>query len=300
MPFSKIFKQAYAILRTHKFLWVLGLLLVWGNLLNLVSYLFDDKNQSAQNARLLEHLKNHTTGDVIGLIAIFLVMLILLVLYFRSKAAIIIVVKSMLEKQPTGLGKSFKSSKLFYIRIFGLWFVTIFLLILVAALLGGPVAYLASIHYSSRALTLGVFALIIFLPISFVVNSINNLGPMFIVEHDMKIGEAISISFDMTRKHWPTVLAFSIALWFLTLIASIILVSTIGLGVAILSPIFYNMGTFGVLNIVLAIAVTLVFILILGMFACYQQIAWVLLFDELVRPVKLEEEEPVPMPEVVS
>lgn len=302
MPFSQIFKQAYALLRAHKFLWVLGLFLVWGSIFNLISFAFDSTDQTNLTPNLMSVIQSNPGKYVTLLLVGLIIFLILMILFFRSKASVITAVKALLDKQPTGLKKVFVASRMFYVRIFGIWFVTFFLLILVLAILWGPVAYLAAEQYSSRALTLGMIALIIFVPIALLINFINNLGPIFVVLHDMRIGEAIKASFDMSKKFWPTLLAFSIALWFLTLIANIIFVGVYSTGVAFLFNLFYNTTTFSISfgSILFGGIAFMGTIFIAGLIAVFQQIAWVLLFKDLIKPVKIAEEEPIPMPEVIS
>ena len=53
-------------------------------------------------------------------------------------------------------------------------------------------------------------------------------------------------------------------------------------------------------GLVIIIANGIVFILIQSVYLVLQQTAWILAFSELVKPQKLEQEEVVPVPEVIS
>ena len=109
------------------------------------------------------------------------------------------------------------------------------------------------------------------------------------------------MAFNMCRKLWPTLVVFSVMLGLLTMIASSALLLVWGLGVEILSQIFYNTGAFvhtigfGILGIIAVFA----FLIFAAFITAYQQIAWVLAFNELVKPIKLEDEEIMPVPEVI-
>src|SRR4051812_20173554 len=108
MPFKQIFKQAYTILRTHKFLWGLGLLLIWGNGLNIFSYWSDDQKKSQLSSEeIISHFKSHLGLDLMLVGIAIIVAIVLIVLYFRAKASIIIGVKKIMDKQPADFRKSF-------------------------------------------------------------------------------------------------------------------------------------------------------------------------------------------------
>lgn len=277
----------------------MGLFLVWGELFNFVAYISNrQEDQLGKNLQIWT--SQHRIGFVIALAAGLLLAVILMQMYFRGKAGLIWATKAIADKKEHGFSLAFKNSRKYFMRLFVIWFVTSFLLILAASILAVPVAYLLAIKFMGRALILGTLALFIFIPLSFLVNFINNLAPMYVVLHDMKVSPAISLSFEMVKKLWVAMLIFSFFLGLLTLVSASILSVLWSMGVVFLGNIFYNTGGFhltigSVLSGIIALGAFLIFS---SWIAVYQQIAWVLLFAELNRPIKLEEEE-LPVPEIV-
>ena len=298
IEYGKILKQAYAILQAHKFLWALGLFLVWGEVFNFLGLI---TNRDQYTLQLRDFAQTHSSAFVVVAMVLIALFLMLLIWFFRGKAALIGGTKDILDKKPIGFRKSISESKKFYTRLFGIWFSTVFLLTIATVILATPVVYLISINYASRAIALGALAFAIFLPLSVLVNLLSNLSPMYVVFYNMPIGRAISSAFNMCRKLWPTLVVFSVILGLLTMLATSALLLIWGLGVEILSQLFYNTGGFvhtigyGLSGVFAIIA----FLIFAGFITAYQQIAWVLAFNELVKPIKLEEGEVVPVPEIV-
>jgi hypothetical protein len=292
IPYNQILKQAYAILRTHKFLWALGLFLFWDMAANVVSY------QMNLSSNPMPEIRGGWVSIVVGII----LAIIFIQLAFRAKAGIISGTKSILDKKPLNFSKAFAQGRRFYVRLFGIWFITLVILGLVGLILAAPVGYLYTINYADRAVLLGLFALLIFIPISIIINFINNIAPMYVVLYDMPLGRAFGASLDTIRKFWIMFLFFSLWLGLLSFAASFLAVLMGGSGVVFLVQIFYNSAgihfTFG--SILLAICGIIAFLIFAGAIAAFQQIAWVLLFEKLIRPQKIEEVEPLPMPEVIS
>ncbi len=299
IQFGKIFKQAFQILKAHKFLWVLGLFLVWGEIFNLFSYSTNNPNQEVN--QLNQATQVHAGGVVTALALVFVLIVVMMWFYFRARTAVIIGTKAVLDKKDTGFKKSFRAGKHFYVRIFGIWFVTVFLTVLALVILASPVVYLSTQGLGGRAALLGIIAVLIFVPLAFLAGFINNLAPMFVVQHDLQIGKAVNASFDMVKKYWAGLLSFSILLGLLNGIILGFLSFCFVLGFEFFTHLFYNTGGFQITisSILFAFACLIALLFFGSGVASYQQISWVLLFNDLVKPQKLEEEEIVPVPEVV-
>src|SRR6185436_12047645 len=120
IPYSRILKQAYDILRAHKFLWALGLFLFWDMAANVASYHFNSDNNPFNDIKI--------TGWMIFLAA--LLVFIFIQLTFRARAGIIAGTKSILEKKPMGFSKAFVTGGTYYRRLFAIWLFTIFMLMI--------------------------------------------------------------------------------------------------------------------------------------------------------------------------
>ncbi|MBX4205155.1 MAG: hypothetical protein KW788_03150 [Candidatus Doudnabacteria bacterium] len=291
IPYGKIFQQAFAILRTHKFLWGLGLFLFWDLGVNAVTF------------RMKELPQPSTPHISPAAVAIGVVILVIFIqLFFRARAGLILGTKSILDRKPLNFSKSLRGGGKYYFRLFTIWIFTILLLIVSGLILAAPVSYLYSINYSERASLLGLFALFIFIPLAVTLNFANNIAPLFAVLFDLRPRAAIAASLDMIKKFWLVFLVFTIWLGLISFLAVLLAVSLGSAGVVFLGQIFYN--TAGIhlstSSVLLGIAGIAAFLFFAGAIAAYQQIAWVLLFDTIVRPQKIEEEEALPVPGVIS
>ena len=281
-------------MRAHNFLWVMGLFLFWDIGFNVLSYSVGG-NQTVAGFKSINGLQS-----ILLLLGVFAV-LVLLLFFFRSKAAIIWGTKELMEKKRPDFYSAWAVSRRFYARVFGVWFSTIFLLVLASVILAAPVAYLVSINFSSRAAVLGVLALIIFIPVAFVANLINNLAPIFMVFYDFKINQAVAAAMDLIRKFWLLMIVFCLWMGLITAAATYAILGAWRLGVVFLGKLFYNaVGfhlTFG--NGIVLVIGAAAFLFFAGYVACFQQVCWTILVSEIAGPQKTEEAETLPVPEVI-
>jgi hypothetical protein len=273
LPYSKIFKQAWEIVKSHKFLWIFGLFLVWGNLF---SFIFSNQ------------LSNREPIIISNQLAIFMFALtiVLAILFFRAKAGMIAAVQAVIDQQPTSFSLSFAVGRLFFWRLVWLSILMGIILVIVSVIVAMPIMYLISLQLMGRALILGLLGIVILIPLMVVAALIGVLGSMYIVLFDQKIEEAIKNSFNLLSAHWVRLIIFSFFLFLATLAATLIISPFV-----ILAIMSYH--------IIVAILGSIVFLSLQALVAAWSQAAWVLFFLELIRPQKLEEEEPAAVPEIV-
>lgn len=267
LAYRKIFKQAYEITRDNKFLWIFGLFLSVGSVLNFNLYM-----PSGQNSIEV----SDSAALMFVLIALFVI-----VLYFRAKAGLIVAVKATLDKQETNFWRAFRLGGIFFNRILIISILIELGLILLGLVLSGPIVYMFNQHFTSRAIVLLILALLIFIPVAVLAILVNVLAPMFAVIFDLKIRQATASAFELVLKNKTQLSILGLLLLlaeFLPLfLASIVLGLQHGLSMGLLSS-----GVF----LVVASAITV-----------FAQTAWVLAFLELIKPQKLEEEDTLPVPE---
>lgn len=266
MPFAykKIINQAWQLTRTNKFLWPFGLFLSMGNLL----FILDNQKVDA----------------------IFLAISVLFfILYFRAKAGLTIAIKAIIEKQETSFGKAFTAGRLFYGRILVVYVFLSLALMALLALLSAPIVHLVQQKQIIGASVLGGIGAIIFVPTALAIEFILILSPMFIVFYDLKVKEAINKSFDLTSKHWPQLVGLGLLLFMVWLIAA---------PFGFLARFLYDKG--GLWPIMFLILTQIVILILLSVISVFQQTAWVLAFEELIKPQKFEEAETLPEPEIVG
>ncbi|MEJ0021732.1 MAG: hypothetical protein WDN47_04115 [Candidatus Doudnabacteria bacterium] len=301
LPYRKIFKQAYEIVWNNKFLWIFGLFLLFGNFFNF-NYVFQSQGTNSGD---LSWFQNHAFLGNLTLLIVLGVILELILLLFKARAGNIIAVKAIIDRQETSFVKSFNYGGLFHLRLLGVFLLMQIALFLALVVIGGPIFYLFSLKFFIRALILSAIGLIIFIPISVIAALISFLAPMFVVLHDFKIGEAIQRSFELVSQFWFTLLVFSFMLFCLAVLAflaSLIAAAITALPFVLLAYLAYHKVGFGAgvaLTIVSVTAGSIVFLIIQALVATFAQTAWVLAFLELIKPQKLEEEESLPVPEIV-
>jgi hypothetical protein len=271
-PYSRIFKQALDLTRTYKFLWIFGLFLTLGSTLFLRE---EGEVQSVPQTYLW---------------LIIMAVLIFLVLYFRSKAGMIIGIKAVLDKQETSLSKSFQASRLFYIRIILISLVVELGVALFGLLIGVPIASMFEQGNPYPAIMFLVVGLAIFIPIAVTAALINVLSPMFVVIFDLTPKEAVKRSLDLISKYW-----FPLSSLALLLSLPHLAIMLISVPIVFLADLPYHM-----VGLVSAILGLLVLWLAHAIIAVFTQTIWVLVFLEYVKPQKFEETEPAIAPEIVS
>lgn len=304
----KIIKQAYHLVVAHKFLWAFGLLLVLPNILNIATYTVDNASDNfiTDLSTILLWLTNNLSWAVLIGFGVLIVIVGLALLMLRAEAAIIVSVRRIIDKKETGFVNGFKNAKMFYWRIFGV-LILVFLFMLAALLiLGIPIYYLAISGLGNRAAILGIFALLIFIPVSIYFRFITSLAPNYVVLHDLKIKESIRASADLIKVHWVKILVFTVVLGIVTFFAVMIglsLAALVWYSVVQIVPLIYDLEGSGS-NFAEIMGFTIgglvIFALQAGI-AAFGQVAWVLFFQELVSPEKIEETPEIGVvPEVIS
>src|SRR3989344_1614459 len=289
--YIKILKQAFGIVKTHKFLWIFGLFLVWGYLPNL-TYLNRTKPQlTASQSMLL-------------LIGVVIILVLLVMIYFRARAGLIAATKSIIDKQPLTFEKSWKLGRNTYLRMFQVSLLVQICLSIIFLLLAFPVVYLAAGDFTARALILGLIALIIFLPIWFMATMVNIAAEVFIGIFNLSLSAAIASALDLTLKFWRQLFGIAFSMFGITLIGTLLSVVPAGL-ISLLFVIFarlaYHNGSALPynLNTVTLIVSSIVFFFVQAVISVYHQVAWVLTILELSKPQKVEEDKDLAqMPEI--
>ncbi len=250
---------------------------------------------------------NETAGNGwIGVVSLVFITLAV-IFYFRSKGALISAVSQLRDKKSLDKKLVYSESEPHTIKLMKVGFGLMAAMLLVGALLASPVVYLTANNYSSRAFSLGLMATIIYLPIFCILYYLAVLTPMFIVLQRMSIGGALKAGFDLIRKYWPMLIAFSAIL---LLVELVLVIVSLGLMVAATLPfvllynVFYDMGGQTAANILQGLAILagfMVFFISMGLVAGFQRIAWTIAFFEIIKPVKIEEAATAEtLPEVIT
>lgn len=215
--------------------------------------------------------------------------IIFLVLYFRFKASLIIAIKAIIEKQETSFGKAYKASQLFYGRILAVYLFMTTVLMLLLVLISSPIIHFAQQKHTIQASVLGGIGTIVFLPAALAIGFIMVLAPMFVVIYDLKVKESVQKSLDLISMHWANLVGLGLLLFVVQLVV---------VPFGFLAQFLYYKG--GLWPILLFVVTSVVLLVLLSVISVLQQVAWVLAFQELIKPQKFEEEKTAIAPEVIG
>lgn len=194
---------------------------------------------------------------------------------FWFKAGLITSIREVVNKRETNLAKSLSLGSNFFGRIG-------FLGLLLAVFLGAVNWLLLKPQPSQGA---NLFAILVYAIIGLTVIAVVELAAVFVVFHDLKTKDSLNSALDLVSKHWLTLIVLSLIL---------LAVSSVFPSVA--AVVFFRF--YGNINMALA---AVFFLLCSAGPLVFSQVCWVLGFQELVKPVKLEEDEqPIAVPEVAS
>lgn len=293
LPYKKLLKQAWQIVKTNRFLWLFGLFLFWGNIFNFIFSQSNDANQpvSPNVQDLTDWFNNHIGIALLLFFVMILFLVIMFVLNYRAKAGLILSVKAIVNKQPTGFKKELIAGKKYFWRLVGISLLLILAMFLLGLVLGGPVILLLNAQLYFRAAILGLFALIILLPLTILLSLMQTTAPLFTVLHDFGIRDSLNASFDLISQAWPVLLFYGFLLFCISIIGfvgSIFSLSILSVPFVILSYfVYYKVGlTLAVLSASVGLIIGIIFFLIVqAILALYVQTAWVLAFLEIVKPI---------------
>jgi hypothetical protein len=307
LPLAKIFKQALILVRNNKFLWGLGLFLVWGNLFN---FLTINRQDSAGNGSQSEQVSNmiHLTphqANVWG-IAIIAAAAAMIVMYFLSRAGIILAVGSLMDRRPTGFVKSLSQARPFTLKVASVWILSGLSGAVVLLVLAAPVIYLYVQGMAERAVILGLIGLLIYIPVLLITDFVNIFGVLFAVIFRTNVRDSFRSAFDLISVYWWSLVSMEIglvamnALWFMF---SVLVSSLVFAPFVFLSKIPYDMVSQELGNpmIFAGFSVTIiVFLSLQSIFISFMHSCWTLAFWEVIHGQQTdEEEEKQTVPEVV-
>ncbi|MBI2355922.1 MAG: hypothetical protein HYV13_01790 [Candidatus Doudnabacteria bacterium] len=202
---------------------------------------------------------------------ILAVLVAVLFLGFRSKVGLVTAFSELLAKRETNLRKSFRTGRKYYERIAIEFLLFAVFLTLISWLLFEPASAAASRMFSTLVYAIVGLSLI----------AVVELAALFTVFNDLRARQSLSAAWDLVSKYW-------FSLTFLSLVLLIInsILPTIA------SIVFFRF--YGNIGMALAAAF---FLLCSALPLVFTQACWILTFQELVKPVKLEGEQEAALPE---
>jgi hypothetical protein len=310
-PLANILKQALSLIRTRRFLWAYGLFSFWFNVFLFFALVMGGRTFTTPFglAEVLDDAGSFLAGNPFAAQALSVLFLLaaifFLVMHVFSRAGIIIAIQKLLERKPAGFIRPMKEARPFVADVFNILLLALITAFASIVILGFPVFYLYVSGSQLNAWILGILALIILIPLLYVISYLNMLAVLFRVAFKMNPSSSIKASFDLIAKRWPQLVSISAVLSSLVIISFLLglfVFILIAFPFMLLADLAQDMP---VLRNILAVtgigAGLLTFFLIQALTSAFQKTVWILAFLELAKPKKLSELEQSPvLPEVIS
>ncbi len=293
--YLEIFRESFRVIWQKKMLCVFGFFIMLGSGMN--GFTSDwEKMEGFQPKSLLGNIIGNEFLLAFLFLFFLLVVFLLVALRIIAQASLITAVGN--ENQPKEFSFSFlfrqgktHLKKLFLLDILFAVSLLVFLFVLLL-----PVISLVLAKSKLLALLVGMFALLIFIPVYILAYFVKKFAYMYIVLSNLSIRSSIESAYKIFKDNIGKVLLFTLFLLGIGLLFGIALIASLliaGLPLlligAILSLIFAKAGLyfsigFGILLLVIIFAVAQSFIETFG------QISWTLLFKKLAG-IKISQEE---------
>lgn len=300
--YRTIITKAWEITKTYKFLWLFGFFAAFlGNaadykslfqqldsIKNNTEAFFNLNYQISLWGKVLESIQQLPVTGVLALILtilfIILFAIIIIWLVMVSQAAIVRAANKIENGKEASFKESFLQSiqyswKVFVLNLFAKIVVCILLSLFISPILVILIAKSAKI-----SLLVTILAIVIFVPITIIINFVTKYAIAYVVLKGQKCWEALGHGWKLFTNHWLIslemaliVLVVNMALAFILLLLSILLISPfilMGLTSGSSQMLYMLMG--GSISVM-----AIIFFFAAAVFSTWQNTAWTLLFIKL-------------------
>lgn len=302
MDYFGLVKRAFQITIKNKYLWLFGFFVgASGGSMNFYNggggntagtrginnYSYDQFTRDAGN-----FWSDHwTLITVIGL-AILLIGLFFLVMRILSQGALIGNVNKIDQGKSSSIREGFGFGKKNFWRVLGAGILLGLVIMIALLVLGTPIALLFYYKMFLRGVILALIALVIFIPLSIVINYMGIYSYRYVVLKNKQVIESLKLGFNLFAKNIWQSIVFSLILMLVGIvvaIGSILVVIAIGIPFAIIGIIAFSLAQWIGAGIVIAIGILafLVIMVVIGSaVATFQSSLWTLAFKELIKVKK--------------
>jgi hypothetical protein len=307
-PYLEILKKAFELAKANLWLWVFGFFIGGTTGLNLGGFNYVATPHKIEEFSAFWAKVQNSTIFFVSHSGIFYSLLILvsasaflaLVLSGISRGAVIWTTAKSAEhensrKAEISFAKALSASKKYLWQIIGLQILISAGYGVLLLLLAAPVGYFFSIAAIGRAVASLLLALLIFIPATFVFGFLHIYGPIFLVLYPVKISTALQLSFNLLRqkiKESLILAAFLVGISLLFVLAVIFSIIVVSVPVALLALFLLKLNFWvAFYTLIFGAAIfELVFTLVVSAgFAVFQNAAWVLAVQAMVKAKKIEE-----------
>lgn len=297
MDYFALVKKAFQITIKNKYLWLFGFFVGTSS----GSYNYYSGGSGSGNSgsgnysyqQFVNDARNFLADNwiwitVIGLL-ILAVIIFFLVMRILSQGALIGSVDKIDNAKNSSIKDGFKIGRKSFWSVFGIGFlsgITIFIAIII---LGVPIMFLFVYKMYVRGVILALIGLVIFIPLTIVVNYMAVYGYRYVVLKNKKAIESLKLAFNLFIKNiWPSIVTSLILMLvgMMVMIATIILIIALGIPFLILGLLAYLAAKWVGAMIVIGLAVVVFFVLMTFLGAAistFQSSLWTLTFKELIK-----------------
>jgi len=303
IDYLKIFRDAWKITWTNRFLWWFGFFLLasGGANFNYLSSGDEKSNQDWQafmeKIHLQEFLATHFTLVIIGIISLIILCLIFFVLNFISRGALIKSTQKILKNEPANFKTGLKDGKKYFGKIFSIFFFSGLAVATCIIILAIPITILFVAKSYIIATILAILAVIILIPLLILTKYIQTYASFYVVLANLKPWLAVENAYALFKKNILASIIMSLLfiplgiLSFFVIIA-LALVVLVVFGIIGLVLFFALKNTGAIIALVLGLLAFIpTVILFYSIFTAFSEVAWVLFFHVIATPKEKEKVE---------
>ena len=296
IPFIEILKQAGQIVWRNKFLLWFGVLMALGSPGSF--NMGDSEDWDKQSGAVKNFLEVHWQIVLVAALALFVIGIILFLISLVGKAGLVRSVNFIAQDKKTNFREGWKAGKKYLWILFKLFLLFFFTIMIVFLVLAIPVIFLALKGSWISAVFVGILAVAIFIPLTFILALTNIFAEFYIILSDLKVWGAVEAGYNLLLKNIINSIIFGLLLMVVNMIAALALLPVAGLALLILIPtgvLFYFLNKI-IFGFFIAIAVLLflaVVLFVYSIFLTYKMTAWTLFFREIAKVEKPETEKVV-------
>ncbi len=300
--YSKIIRDSYTLTIQNKILWLFGLFVIGGFNVNFFQY---------QQIPLQQYRSRFPASTVAsflvahpGLLAttsasVLVVSLVGLFVTNWSRVMLVLSSNALVQKKYTSIEEEIKKSRVFVFPMIRLSLITTSLIIAAAGVLVAPLLLLGFNPDMFQAL--GLVGVVVFLPVAFVISCINIFAGFYMVLFKKSFSASVGLATDFFGVNWVTILGLAMLLGVLYIIAFFVGIALIYGTKQIFELIILlgsQLGNFNfsaMIRLVPFFSNFILWLLLAGLNVFFNN-ALLLLFLQLITPVKFEERIAMPQP----
>ncbi len=303
ISYSKIIADSYQLTVRNKILWLFGLFVIGGFNVNFFQFQkipLREYHSHFQPLHVLGFFVQHPLVLAGASLSVLIVSVLGLAVTNWSRVMLIRCAHSIIADKHMHVEREIRLSKQSLFSIIRLSLTTTLLIVVAAGVLFIPPFFLGfEINQQQTLWTAGV---VIFLPIAFTISCVNIFASFFIVLLKRSLSSAITLGTDFFARNWTAILGLSLILMVIYVLAFFVGIALI-YAVKIIFEIATELsGSLGVsyfsaiMRLSAILGNILLWVLLAGLNVFFNT-ALLLLFLQLITPVKFEEQElgaPIP------